>query len=102
MARSLESDAPEKSTTETPKIKITSEMTRLEKIALLKAKQNKAYDKLDKMVEDISSNDLPGMCSFNFSRPPKPPTSSKSDGRICTDNPCWYLFPAFYGYYTFY
>lgn len=68
---------------DTSPIEPTPEMTRLAKKALLNEKQNKAYEKLDKMVEEIMDNDLPGMCSFNFAPPPQPPTSSKSDGHIC-------------------
>lgn len=45
----------------------------------MNAKQNKAFEQLDKMMEEILEHDLPGMCSFNFS----PPPNSQSDGQIC-------------------
>lgn len=57
------------------------EISRLARIALLNEQSSKALEKLDKMVEEISVNDLPGMCSFNFGRPP---TCSRSDGHLCS------------------
>lgn len=56
------------------------------KKAMLKQKQaqNKALEKLDKMVEEIYDNDLAGMmCPLDFGALLGPPPSSRSDGNIC-------------------
>lgn len=50
------------------------------------AKQTRAFEQLDKMMEEILDDDIPGMCTFSFGPPPKsqpkPPKNSKSDGNI--------------------
>lgn len=54
------------------------------KKAMQTEKQCKAFEQLDKMMEDILENEMP-MCAFAFAPPPlaKAPTSSQSDGHIC-------------------
>ena len=61
-------------------------LSRSAKKAKLKEKQTKAFEEMDKMMEDILETDLPGMCPFNFKPPQKskPPVSSQSDGHICS------------------
>lgn len=65
---------------EMPTMERAAELSRLARLQMLNDQSSKALEKLDKMVEDISVNDLPGMCSFSFGRPP---TCSRSDGQIC-------------------
>lgn len=81
MVGAMDTDMSGHSTVE-PTLEKAAEMSRLAKIAMLNEKTNKALEKLDKMVEDISVNDLPGMCSFSF----RPPPCSRSDGHICNEN----------------
>lgn len=46
------------------------------KTSQLNCKQNRAFEQLDKMMEEILENDISGMCPFNFRPPPQQPTSS--------------------------
>lgn len=59
-------------------------LTRSAKKAMLNAKQTKAFEQLDKMMEEILEHDIPDLCPFKFGPPPKPPVSSKSDGNLST------------------
>lgn len=61
----------------------TPPLTRSAKKAMLNAKQTKAFEQLDKMMEEILEHDIPGMCTFKFGPPIKAPTTSRSDGHIC-------------------
>lgn len=58
-------------------------LTRSAKKAMLNAKQTKAFEQLDKMMEEILEHDIPGMCTFKFGPPIRAPTTSRSDGHIC-------------------
>lgn len=55
----------------------------------MNSKNLRAFEQMDKMMDDILVNDIAGMCpmSFNFGpQPHKGPPSSKSDGHICRAN----------------
>lgn len=53
----------------------------------MNSKNLRAFEQMDKMMDDILVNDISGMCSFNFgSQHHKGPASSKSDGHICRTN----------------
>lgn len=44
----------------------------------------RAFDQLDKMMDEMLVKEKPGMCPFSFGT--TQPTSSKSDGNICRNN----------------
>lgn len=53
----------------------------------MSSKNLRAFEEMDKMMDDILVNDISGMCPFSFgSQHHKPPPSSKSDGHICGTN----------------
>lgn len=66
-----------------PSTSNTPPLTRSAKKAMLNAKQTKAFEQLDKMMEEILEHDIPGMCTFKFGPPIRAPTTSRSDGHIC-------------------
>ncbi|KAJ6634645.1 Soluble guanylate cyclase 88E [Pseudolycoriella hygida] len=59
-----------------------SMLSRSVKKASMNAKQTKAFEQLDQMMEEILENDIPGMCTFNLGISQKIPASSQSDGNI--------------------
>lgn len=81
MSGCLDSDMVDQSTGE-PKHKSVSELSRLARMAVFKENKIRALEQLDKMVEDISVKDLPGMCSFSY----QSPVFSRSDGQIFTEH----------------
>lgn len=53
----------------------------------MNAKNLKAFEQMDKMMDDLIVNDISGMCPFGFgSQQHKTPSSSKSDGHISRSN----------------
>lgn len=53
----------------------------------MSTKNLRAFDQMDKMMDDILVNDISNICPFSYGTPPhKPPTSSKSDGHIFRSN----------------
>lgn len=51
------------------------------------SKNLRAFEEMDKMMDNILVNDISGMCPFSYgSQHNKPPPSSKSDGHICRMN----------------
>lgn len=54
-------------------------LTKSAKRKILCAKQAKALEHLDRMVDEIYENDIPGICPISFSRLPP---NSKSDGHL--------------------
>lgn len=51
----------------------------------MSTKNLRAFDQMDKMMDDILANDISNICPFNYA-PQKPPSSSKSDGHIFRSN----------------
>lgn len=52
-----------------------------------KSNNLKAFEQMDKMMDDLIVNDISGMCPFGFaSQQHKTPSSSKSDGHISRTN----------------
>lgn len=57
-------------------------MAKASRKAMLAAKQSKAIEKLDKMVEEVIEADIPDICPFGL--PPLP--NSLSDGPLSSHN----------------
>lgn len=51
----------------------------------MNSKNLRAFEQMDKMMDEILVNDISAMCPFSFSEH-RPPPSSKSDGHICRTN----------------
>ncbi|XP_055377567.1 soluble guanylate cyclase 88E [Condylostylus longicornis] len=58
----------------------TPPATKTNRKSVLARQQNKAIERLDKMVEEVIENDMPEFCPFSL--PPLP--NSRSDGGICS------------------
>ncbi|XP_055301154.1 soluble guanylate cyclase 88E [Sitodiplosis mosellana] len=66
---------------------IPSNASQVNRKCPMNSKNLRAFEQMDKMMDDILVNDISGMCPFNFgSQHHKPPPNSKSDGHICRSN----------------
>lgn len=52
----------------------------------MNAKSLKAFEQMDKMMDELIVNDISGMCPFGFGANHKTPSASKSDGHISRAN----------------
>lgn len=64
----------------------TANTSQSNRMCPMNTKNMKAFDQMDKMMDELLVNDISNMCPFNFNSQHHKPTSSKSDGHICRTN----------------